>query len=111
MTQRTPEHEEFLRKLQTFVDAGIVGLNKVRWRPGMDVLDFVGPIVFQTIAHAGQELPLDELKAARSARCRSCDHLTELHQADGCCYTVAQGEPGRNLSCPCTVPRAAAGSS
>jgi len=38
-------------------------------------------------------------------RCKSCDHDTQIHGADGsgCLYTVTQGDIGRDLVCPCTV--------
>lgn len=38
-------------------------------------------------------------------RCESCDHLAEHHQPEGCWYSVTIGAEGRNLVCPCAVPR------
>jgi hypothetical protein len=39
-------------------------------------------------------------------RCPSCDHLTSIHQPDGCWYTVTTGAKESNLVCPCSVPAA-----
>lgn len=39
------------------------------------------------------------------ARCWGCDHTTDMHQPDGCWYTVEHGSPGQNLVCPCSIPR------
>lgn len=39
------------------------------------------------------------------ARCKSCDHDTQIHASDGsgCLFTVAKGRVGQDLVCPCTV--------
>lgn len=37
-------------------------------------------------------------------RCPSCDHLTSIHQPEGCWYTVTTGRPDTDLVCACSVP-------
>mgnify|MGYP001435484135 CR=1 FL=1 len=44
---------------------------------------------------------------AGSGRCPSCDHPVSLHQPDGCWFAVTEGTVGRDLVCPCSVPRTA----
>ena len=44
---------------------------------------------------------------AGSGRCPSCDHPVSLHQPDGCRFAVTEGTVGRDLVCPCSVPRTA----
>ena len=44
---------------------------------------------------------------AGSGRCPSCDHPVSLHQPDGCRFHVTEGTVGRDLVCPCSVPRTA----
>ncbi|MFV2179466.1 hypothetical protein ACFHW2_37310 [Actinomadura sp. LOL_016] len=107
----TPEQQEILRKLKILLDTGIVGLQKSRWRPGMPPGELVTSILFEAAARLGKGRLLAELQAAADSRCRSCDHLPESHQEDGCRYTVAQGKSGRSRGCPCSVPRATIGSS
>lgn len=50
----------------------------------------------EALAGAGMLLPED-------TRCRSCDHLPDMHREDGCWFTVATGAEGRDLVCPCLV--------
>lgn len=37
-------------------------------------------------------------------RCPGCEHSMEFHDVDGrCWFTVASGQPGANLVCPCKI--------
>lgn len=47
----------------------------------------------------------EEALLAKGTRCWSCDHTWDIHQPEGCWYTVDQGRSGENLVCPCSVPR------
>lgn len=40
-----------------------------------------------------------------SDSCESCGHAWELHQQDGCWYTVKQARPGTNAGCPCSASK------
>lgn len=51
---------------------------------------------------ADEEQPAE----APTARCPSCDHKREFHDADGrCWFTVDHGVPESNLVCPCAPRR------
>ena len=38
-------------------------------------------------------------------RCPSCGHEWNMHQPEGCWFTVDRGHPSQNLVCPCNMPR------
>lgn len=99
----TPDELETARQLIPIQRAGINALQKSGWRPGDSASALVTPIMLGVIAAVGERLPLAELNAAQQSRCRSCDHLVELHHSEGCAYTVAQTAQGRAAGCPCVA--------
>lgn len=110
MSQTTPltaDEREMIRKLQRLCRVGVKALNDSDWRIGMTAEDAVIPVMLALLIEIGERLPLTELSAAKADRCRSCDHLVELHHEDGCAYTVGQVELGAAPACPCVVPRPA----
>ena len=59
-----------------------------------------------SLARADAVMPV-VAAALTAARCPSCDHRVDMHQPDGCWFTVTHGMAGRDLVCPCVVTRAA----
>ncbi|MER7908263.1 hypothetical protein [Streptomyces sp. NPDC096068] len=59
--------------------------------------------------HADQNAaagPDDTQTGTDTARCSSCEHGADIHDADGrCWFTVGRGVPGRDLVCPCQTRR------
>lgn len=53
------------------------------------------------------EFIVQAVRNEHERRCPSCDHRVDLHQPDGCWYTVTTGAADRDLVCPCVVPIAA----
>ncbi|MCP3017285.1 hypothetical protein NGM33_28540 [Nocardiopsis dassonvillei] len=72
--------------------------------------------VNRVAAHAGHGTPCEtdpvngscgrpKLSATPDkARCTSCEHYMEFHQADGCWHAVVFGRQGKPVGCPCGVP-------
>lgn len=99
------DRKDIERYLMPTFRVAVRALERSKWRIGMPADALVAPILVAILVDLGTRLPLAELRSMRASRCRSCDHLLELHHEDGCAYTVGEAAEGREPACPCTVPR------
>lgn len=60
----TPEDIEACQALTPFMEAGLTGLKRSRWRPSDNVGDLVAPIVLAVLVEVAKQLPLAEMTAA-----------------------------------------------